>query len=176
MLEANLAPTLKTIIRDVIRGSDASADGLVANDGGVQAQLQKEIGSRLAVEFNRMAGGNFFCGPSFDRTKADCPPLELAIIDIDYADSGIRAARNEKQKQLELAAAKLAEAQGIAAALVEKARGEAEAAAKLQALYNSPGWVKLQQTIESTKALIEACKVAKECRLIIGSDGNLIMQ
>jgi len=176
MLEAILAPTLRTIVRDVVRGSDTSADALVANADGVQATLQKKIGEQLAVEFNRTAGGNFFCGPSFDRTKEDCPPLELLIIDVDYADPGIRAARNEKQKQLELAAAKLAEAQGIANALIEKARGEAESARQLQALYNSPGWVALQKTIENTKAIIEACKVAKECRLIIDSDGNLIMQ
>lgn len=174
MLNAVLVPTLKTIIRDAVRGYNA--DPLIANENGVQAEVQKQVSERLATEFNRTAGGNFFCGPTFKRDKADCPSLELLIIDVDFADAGLRAARNEKQRNIELAAAKLADAQGTANALIESARGQAESATKLQALYNSPGWVKLQQTIENAKALIEACKVAKECRLIVGSDGNLIMQ
>lgn len=173
MLEKELVPTLKTILRDTVRGYNA--DALVANQEGIQQQVQTTVSSRLAIEFNRLAGGNFFCGPSFNRLRPDCPSLELLVIDVDFADPGIRAARNEKQKQIELAAAKLAEAQGTAAALVAAAQGEADAAAKVQALYNSPGWVTLQKQITQMKALIEACKVAKECRIIVGADGNLIM-
>lgn len=48
-------------------------------------------------------------------------------------------------------------------------------AAALANLYNSPGWVALQKQITASNALIEACKVAKECRLVVGSDGNLVM-
>lgn len=174
MLNAELVPIQKTIIKDVVR--NYSADPFIANADGIQNEAQKAIGERLAVEFNRIAGGTFFCGPSFNRVKPDCPPLELLIIGVEYADAGIQAARNEKQKAVELAAAKLATAQGEAAALVAEANGKRDAANAVGALYNSPGWVKLQQQIEQTKAIIEACKAAKECRLIVGSDGNLIMQ
>lgn len=174
MLNAVLVPTLKTIIRDVVRGYNA--DPLIANENGVQAEVQRQVSERLATEFNRTAGGNFFCGPTFNRAKPDCPSLELLVIDIDFADAGLRAARNEKQKNLELAAAQLAKAQGEAAALVAEATGKANAARELATLYNNPGWVALQKQITAGNALIEACKVAKECRLIVGSDGNLIMQ
>lgn len=173
MLLAELVPTQKSIIKDVVR--KYQADALIANQDGIQGEAQKEIASRLAAEFNRIAGGNFFCGPSFNRNKADCPPLELLIIGVEYADPGIQAARNEKQKQLELAAASLAKANGEAAALVAKANGERDAAAALASLYNSPGWVSLQKTIATNAALVEACKAAKECKLIVGADGNLIM-
>lgn len=173
MLETALAPVQKTIIRDVIR--EYNADPFVANADAIQTEAQKKISERLAVEFNRISGGNFFCGPTFVRSKADCPALELLIIGAEYADPGIQQARNEKQKQLELAAAKLAEAQGIAAALVAEASGKREAAAALAGLYNTPGWVALQKQIEAGKALVEACKLAKECKLFVGSDGNLVM-
>lgn len=173
MLLAELVPTQQTIIRDVVR--TYGADPLIANVNGIQSEAQKAIAERLAVEFNRITGGNFFCGPSFNRAKADCPPLELLIIAVEYADPGIQAARNEKQKAVELAAAQLARAQGEAAALVAEAKGRADAAAALNSLYNNPGWVKLQQQIESSRALIEACKAAKECRLVVGNDGNLIL-
>lgn len=173
MLLAEFVPVQKTIIKDVLR--KYQADPLIANVDAVQAQAAKEITDRLATEFNRISGGNFFCGPSFNRRSKDCPPLELLIIGLEYADPGIQQARNEKQKQLELAAAKVAAAKGDAEALVARAQGEQDAAGKLAALYNSPGWVKLQQTIKQTEALIEACKAAKECKLIVGADGNLIM-
>lgn len=173
MLNAELVPIQTTIIKDVIRGY--SADPLIANQDGVQNEAQKVIAERLATEFNRIAGGKFFCGPSFNRAKADCPQLELLIIGVEYSDPGIQAARNEKQKAVELAAAKLAEAQGQAAALVAEAQGKRDAAAALNQLYNTPGWVALQKQIEAGRALVEACKVAKECRLVVGADGNLIM-
>lgn len=173
MLTAELVPIQKTIIKDVIRAY--GADPLIANQEGVQNEAQRTVGERLAVEFNRIAGGNFFCGPSFNRQSATCPQLELLIIGVEYADPGIQAARNEKQKAVELAAAKLATAQGEAAALVAEAKGKKDAAAEIAALYNSPGWVKLQQQIITSQALVEACKLAKECKLIVGPDGNLIM-
>jgi hypothetical protein len=173
MLNAELVPIQKTVIKDVVR--NYGADAFIANLEGVQNEAQRQIGERLAVEFNRIAGGAFFCGPSFNRAKPDCPPLELLIIGVEYADPGIQAARNEKQKAVELASAKLATAQGEAAALVAEAQGKRDAAAALAGLYNSPGWVKLQQQIISSQAFVEACKAAKECKLIVGPDGNLIM-
>lgn len=173
MLEAEMVPVQKTIIKDVLR--EYQADPLIANAGGVQAEAQKKISERLAIEFNRLAGGKFFCGPSFVPTRADCPPLEMLIIGVEYADPGIQQARNEKQKAQELAAAQLVKAEAEAAALVAKANGERDAAAALAGLYSSPGWVSLQKTIATNAALVEACKAAKECKLIVGADGNLIM-
>lgn len=173
LLEAELVPIQKTIIREVIR--EYSADPFVANLDNVQSDAQKKISDRLAIEFNRLSGGNFFCGPSFNSAKEDCPALELLIIGAEYGDPGIQAARNEKQKQLELAAAKVAEAEGVARALVAKANGERDAAAALAALYSNPGWVRLQLQIEANKGVAAACAAAKECKLFVGSDGQLIM-
>lgn len=173
MLNVELVTVQTTIIKDVIR--NYSADPLIANQDGIQGEAQKAIATRLATEFNRVAGGQFFCGPTFNRGSKDCPPLELLIIGVEYSDPGIQAARNEKQKAVELAAAQLAKAQGEAAALVAEAQGKRDAAAALSQLYNTPGWVALQKQIEAGRALVEACKAAKECRLIVGPDGSVIM-
>lgn len=173
MLLAEFVPTQQKIIADVVR--QYSADDLVANKNGIRSQAQTEVGKQLATEFNRITGGPFFCGPSFNRLRSDCPPLELSIINVEFTDPGIQAARNEKQKAIELGAARVAAAEAEARALVAEAQGKADAAAKLDALYRSPGWVELQKQITQMNALIEACKVAKECRLIVGADGNLIV-
>lgn len=179
MLEVELVRVQQNIIKDVVR--QYQADPLIADvataDGKstLQTEAERQIAERLAVEFNRLSGGEFFCGPTFNRTSGECPALELLILSVDFADPGIRAAQNEKKKAIELAAAQLAAAQGQAAALIAEAEGRAKAAAALNELYNSPGWVALQKQIEAGKALIEACKMAKECRIVIGPDGAMIM-
>lgn len=173
MLEAEFVTILAAAIKDVVR--NYPADDFVANKDGIHTTIQTEVSKQLAAEFSRVTGGKFFCGPTFNRTKQDCPDLEVRITGAELADRALQAARNEKQKQVELAAAALAKAEGESKALLEEARGKKNAAAEIAALYNNPGWVKLQETILKTQALIEACKAAKECKLIVGPDGNLIM-
>lgn len=178
LYNAELVPVQKTIIKDELRKYNANA--LIANADGIQTQAQQKIAERLAVEFNRIAGGNFFCGPSFDRARPDCPPLELLIIGIENADPGIQAARNEKQKAVELAAAKLATAQGEAAALVAEANGKRDAAAALRDLYQNPGWLTLQQQIlqlEAAKLQAEAVKSCGQnpnCHMFVGNTPGMI--
>lgn len=173
MLLAEFVPTQQRIIADVIR--QYSADDLVANKNGIRTQAQIDVGRQLAVEFNRITGGPFFCGPSFNRIHSECPPLELSIINVEFTDPGIQQARNEKQKAIELGAAKVAAAEAEARATVAEAEGKANAAAKLAALYNNPGWVALQKQLASSNALVQACQLAKECRLIVGANGQLIL-
>lgn len=174
MLNDLLVPALQKVTRDVIRTYEA--DHLVGNVDAVQTQAQQAIATSFASELNRLAGGNYFCGPSFSRAKADCPAVEFAILDIDYADPGIQEARNAKQKAVEQAAAVLAQAQGEAAKLEAEAKGKANAAAELARLYATPAWVQLQIEITRANALVEACKVAKECTIVVGADGSLIMK
>lgn len=173
MLFKIFSPTLKSIAKNEVR--KFNADDLVANKDGVQETVLKAIATQFSAEVNRLAGGPYFCGPDFNRASSDCSQIQLQMISMEYGDPGIQQARNEKQKQVELAAAELARAQGIANALVAEAQGKADAAAKLNTLYNTQGWVTLQKQIEAGKALVEACKAAKECRLIVGTDGSLIM-
>lgn len=173
MLLDNLVTALQKVTRDVLR--TYSADSLIGNVNGVTTEAQKLIADQFAAELNRLAGGQFFCGPTFNRASGSCPPVEFAILDIKFADEGIQTARNEKQKALEKAAADLATAQGAAAALIAEAEGKAKAAQELEKLYASPGWVRLQQAIINQETLVKACQAAKECRLVVGSDGQLIM-
>lgn len=174
MLLETIVPALNTVTRDTIR--QYSADDLVGNKDGVQTLAQQEIATKFAKELNRLAGGEFFCGPTFSRATAECPPVELIVISVEFKDPGIQEARNGKQKALEEAAAKYATAQGEANALVAEAKGKADAAKELEKLYSSPGWVQLQVEMARQQALVQACAQAKECRLFVGSDGQLLLQ
>lgn len=173
MLNDLLVPTLQKTTRDVVRLYPA--DKLVGNIEGVQTQAQAAIATAFGAELNRLAGGNFFCGPTFSRAKADCPVVEFSIIDVEFKDEGIQAARNEKQKAVEEAAAKVARAQGEAQAKLAEAQGLVDAAAKIRELYNNPAWVKLQLAQMDLEA-IKACGANPNCKMVIGADGNLVIQ
>lgn len=179
MLNKIFVPALEKATQDVIRSY--KADDLVGNKAvgtainGVRAEAQGKIAKAFSEELKRSTGGEFFCGPTFDRSKSFCPDIEMLISDVDYADAGIQESRNTKQKEIELAAAALEKAKGQAAALLAEAKGKADAAGKIAELYKNPAWVRLQDTIVKTQALIEACKAAKECKLIVGADGNIIV-
>lgn len=173
MLRRIMVPALAKATQDVIR--TYGADALVGNIDGIRATAQTAIGAAFAAELKAATGEDFFCGPTFDRNKDICPQIAFSIIDVDYADAGIQDARNQKAKQIELAAAALEKAKGEAAALLAEAKGKRAAADEIAKLYANPSWVRLQDTILKTQALIKACEAAKECKLIVGADGNLIM-
>lgn len=172
MLQAVLVPPLEKATRDVTRSYNA--DDLVGNVNGILAEVQDKISAQFTIELKRLTGGDFFCGPSFSRLKPDCPPIQMILKDVSYADHGIQTARNEKQKAMELAAAQLARAQGEAAALVAEAKGKADAAAQLASLYANPNWVRLQETIIQAE-MAKVCGQNPNCHMIVGADGNIII-
>lgn len=173
MLVQILVPALEKATQDVVRSY--TADALVGNVGGIRAEAQDKISSQFTSELKRLAGGDYFCGPGFNRGKPECPEIELLIRDVDYADPGIQDARNAKQKAIELAAAKVAEAEGNAKAAVAQAQGEVDAAAKRGTLYENKAWVQLQLAEKQLEA-IKACAASDKCTIIVGSNGNLILQ
>lgn len=171
MLLEVLVPPLEKSIRDVTRSYEA--DALVGNVGGIIAEVQTKVSAQFTTELKRIAGDDYFCGPSFNRIKDECPAVELLIKDVTYNDPGIQAARNEKQKAVELAAAQLAKAQGEAAALVAEAQGKRDAAAAIANLYNSPGWVQLQMQILQLEA-VKSCGANPNCHMFVGNSGAQI--
>lgn len=160
MLKQTLVPTLEKTTQAVTRLY--SADALVGNIGDVRTEAQKKISETFTAELKRLVGGDFFCGPTFNRASNKCDPIEMIIRDVNYNDDGIQAARNEKQKAVELAAAKVAEAQGIV-----------DAANKLGTLYQNKAWAELEKAKLQLQA-IQACANNSNCSLFIGVDGSII--
>lgn len=173
MMKVTVVPALEKATRNVVRGY--LADDLVANKDGVHIKVQEAIAVEFSVELERLSGGKFFCGPVFNRAKPDCPSVQLIVKDIDYNDPGIQAARNEKQKAIEQAAANKARAEGDAAALLAAAQGQVDAANKIAQLYKNPAWVALKKA-EIQLQIAQSCGQNPNCRMIMGADGNIIIQ
>lgn len=157
MLENTIVTALTTVTANVVR--EYPADVLVS--GVKKPEIQQRISDAFTPELKRLVGGDFFCGPTFDRTKATCPAVEVLLLPVDYANAAIQVARDEKQAAVERASA-----------LVAEAEGKVAAAGKTQELYNNPAWVQLELAkLELEKA--KACAAAPNCTVVIqgGSGG-----
>jgi hypothetical protein len=155
MLLNTVVPALETATRTVVR--EYNADPLVA--GINLTEVQGKIGAVFATELKRLAGGDFFCGPTFNRATKACPPVEVSVKDVDYTDPGIQDARNQKVKALEIAAANVAEAEG-----------KVKAAAAQRELYNNPAWVELERARLQLEA-VKACASNPQCTIVVGANG-----
>lgn len=175
MLQNTVVPALEKA-KNVLR--DYTADELVL--GTVWAAAEPAFAELFSAELERLSGGDYFCGPDFSRVneegllwpgEAPCSPVVVSIKDVDYADEGIQAARNEKQKATEEAAAALIRAQGEAAAKLAEANGAKAAADALRDLYNNPAWVQLQVA----QAQVDTCAAAAGCTVIVGDVGDSVL-
>lgn len=156
MLLNTVVPALEKAERTVVR--NYIADSLVA---GIDLQeVQQKVSEQFALELKRVTGEDYFCGPTFQRGSESCPPVEVLIKDVDYADPGIQEARNNKQKAIENAAALLAEAQG-----------KLDAANKQSQLYQNAAWVDLQKAQMQLDA-VKACAANPNCTVILNPSGS----
>lgn len=163
MLQSTIVPAAEAVSRTKARAY--SGDDLVS--GKANVELQKAISESLPQELERLTGGKYFCKPTFDRNRPnDCGAVEVLLKDVDYTNPAIQAARDEKQRAIEQAAALVAEAQG-----------KVDAAAKQAQLYGNPAWVQLEQAkieLEKAKAQAEACQKAASCTIVSGGGGVLV--
>lgn len=170
MLVNVLVPALNTAIKDTAKSYPAAAlisgaaNSPIVIDGVQREGLRVEIGQRMAVELRRLTGGDFFCGPTFSRSSASCPPVEVTT-QAEYASADLVAAQAEKQAAVERAAAAVAEAEGkLRAAEIE---GQ---------LYDNPARLELELAkIELAK--VEKCVQSPNCTLILdgGAGGGTIV-
>lgn len=161
MIKATLVPPLQKAEQDVIR--EYNADQLIGNVGGVRAEAQKKISEAFTAELRRITGDDYFCGPAFNRSSATCPAVEIIIVDVDLENKALQDARNEKIRAQEIAAAKVAEAQG-----------QVDAAKKLESLYRNQAWMQLEKAKLQLQA-VQACAANPTCTIFIGGNGNIVI-
>lgn len=160
MLLNTVVPALEKAKRTVVR--NYSADSLVA--GTVLSEVQTQVSTEFGTELKRLTGGDFFCGPTFQRGGTTCPPVEVIVKDVDYTDPGIQEARNNKQKALEQAAAQVATAEG-----------QVRAAAAQSELYKNVAWVELEKARLQLEA-VKACAANPNCTIVLGANANTLIQ
>lgn len=160
MLRNVLVPALNTAIKDSAKNYPASAlvsgaaNSPMEVDGVKRDGLRVEIGRAMATELHRLTGGDFFCGPTFTRISAECPPVEVTT-QAEYASEDLLKAQGEKQAAVERAAAAVAEAQG-----------KVDAANKLGTLLHDPAWVDYQKALLNFQA-VQECSRNPNCTVVM---------
>lgn len=80
LLNDNFRQVLENAVQQETRQINA-AD--LNNSQDVITKMQSDIGSHLKDDFNQVLGGNFFCGPTFDRSHPQvCPDFKFVIKNI----------------------------------------------------------------------------------------------
>lgn len=159
MLLNTLVPAEEKAIREVSRLY--TADELDANANGVWKKMEDALGTTFLAELKAKTGGDYFCGPTYDRSKTDCPPIRISITDVNFADPGIAEAR-----------AKVFKAEQDAKAALIAAQSQVDVANKLSQAGKDAGYVRLKE-LESQLAAAQACAANPNCTLIIGGPAGV---
>lgn len=158
MLENTLVPVMNSAVRRATK--NFTADELDSDLNGSWAALKKSIEDGFSTELNKQ--GKFFCGVGYDRTNKDsCPPITVMITDVNFADSGIAAARANVFKAEQEAKAKLIAAQ----AQVDEAKILSQAS-------RDPNYMRIKE-LENQLAQAQACAANPNCTLILGGNANV---
>lgn len=195
MLLNTLVPAEEKALRQETR--KYNADALNDNIDNVWTTMEHNLAPTFQRELKAKLGGDFFCGTgyaggrevkwteyepmmknggtSFEEFELDangqpvyasversgtCPPVRISITDVNFRDKNIADAR-----------ARVYAAEQDAKAKQIDAQGQADRATTLEGVGNSPGYIRLQE-IEAQREAAEACKVSKNCTVIIGDPGN----
>lgn len=126
--------------------------------------VQADIAADLKENINQFVGGDYFCGPGFDRSKPEvCPDFQFQITDAVPTDDGVRAAFAEN-----LASAQdVITARNQADAEVAEAEGKQRAQEALAGLYTDPAYVAYLNALA-----IQACADNSNCTLIVGGNNT----
>lgn len=165
MMLVTVVPALEKATTDTVRSY--AADPLVYNTGGIYTEVQEKIGDLFLENLVRLSGGNFFCGPTFVRDGGSCPPPELILRDIDFANPEIQAARDQRRTEQELAQARL-----------EEAQGHLEAQRTLQEALSSGdylAYLRAQMELEAALAAAQACASSASCTVISGGGATPVV-
>lgn len=159
MLLNTLVPAEEKAIREVTR--NYSADDLDANANGIWKQMETALGTTFLAELKAKTGGDYFCGPGYDRAKADCPPVRISITDVNFADQGIADAR-----------ARVFKAEQEAKAALVAAQSQVDVANKLASAGSNPNYLRLKE-LETWLAGVQACSANPNCTTFLGEPGGV---
>lgn len=173
MLRVNMRGPLEDALQEEIRGysvdalyAGVPAEGEETSEEEALSTLTKvsdAIESRLKETINKYAGGDFFCGPGYDRSKPDeCPNFEFVITEVTPSKE-VREAFNKNVASRQA----VIDARNRADAEIIEAQGKREAQDALAGIFNLPGY------IEYLRALaLQECASRDGCVLIVGDSGN----
>lgn len=125
--------------------------------------IQGEIATDLKENINEILGGQYFCGPTFDRARpSECPDFEFQIVSATPTSEAVRNAfaENAASRQEKVTA------QNRADAAVAEAEGKRQAQEALQGIYTDPNYIAYLNALA-----LQDCANNANCTLVVTSNG-----
>ena len=153
-------------VEELYAGQSAAGDG--SGDGeeatAILEQVQETIAADLKENINNVLGGDYFCGPTFDRSDPDdCPDFQFQITSAVPTSEAVRDAFAENaasQRQV-------VTAQNRADAAAAEAEGQRRAQEALAGVYADPGYVAYLQALA-----MQECARNASCTLVVAPPGT----
>lgn len=169
MLEVNFRRPIEQAIQQSVRRYSvdqlyAGQPGAADEEGNVDAtavlvRVQDEIAADLRENINRILGGQYFCGPTFDRVNPGlCPDFEFQITSAIPTNEAVRNsfASNAASQQEVITATNNANAE------VERAEGQKRAQEALNNLYSDPNYIAYLNALA-----LQECAKNSNCTLVV---------
>ena len=175
MLRVNFRGPIEQAIQQSIR--DFSVDELYAGqgsggeveEGGPEAtaileQVQDNIAADLKENINNVLGGDYFCGPTFERSAPDvCPDFQFQITSAVPTSAEVVAAFAENAASER----QVVTAQNRADAAAAEAEGQRRAQEALAGVFAEPGYVAYLQALA-----MQECARNASCTLVVAPPGT----
>jgi regulator of protease activity HflC (stomatin/prohibitin superfamily) len=172
MLRVNMRNPLEDSLQEAARRYSVDAlyagvpgEGEDIDDAEAQSTLTKvttDIEKGLRETINAFMGGQFFCGPGYERSDPDnCPDFEFVITEVTPVSETVKQAfdANVASRQAVIDARNRAEAARV------EAEGVQEAQEALAGSFRDPAWLAYERIKAEQK-----CASNPNCVLIIGDD------
>ena len=171
MLNNNFRKPIEQAIQERVR--QHSVNELYAGEGATAGttetepllvRIQEDIAADLKTNVNRILGGNYFCGPTFNRAKPDvCPDFEFQIISATPTSDAVKAsfADNAASQQA------IITAQNKASAKVAEAEGQRKSQEALNNLYADPNYIAYLNALA-----LQECASNSNCTLVVTPGGT----
>lgn len=167
MLKVQFRGPIEQAIQQSVR--NYTVDQLFAGvnpDGGstsILEDVQADIAADLKENINAFVGGDYFCGPSFDRNKPEtCPDFQFQITDAVPTSEKVRDAFSDNLAS----AQKVITAENNANAEVAEAEGKRRAQEALAGLYTDPAYIAYL-----TALALQECAGNSNCTLVVTDGG-----
>lgn len=175
MLRVNFRGPIEQAIQQEVRGFtvdqlyagvSSTAAPLDAEDEAVAIleQVQDRIAADLKENINKVLGGAYFCGPTFNRADpGECPDFEFQITSAVPTSEAVRNAYATNSASAQA----VIDAQNRARAAVEEANGRRQAQEALQGLYSDPSYIAYLKALA-----LQECAANDSCTLVVTDGGG----
>ena len=128
--------------------------------------IQEEVAADLKENINRILGGDYFCGPTFNRSEPDvCPDFEFQIVSATPTSESVRDAFADNAASQQA----IITAQNRAQAKVAEAEGQRQSQEALNNLYADPNFIAYLNALA-----LQECASNSNCTLVVTDGGTNI--